>query len=54
MAFASQQNPSMEQQDASTSTNKSIQIPASIVTTQRERGFDLILIPIHEEECRKV
>lgn len=53
MASSQQQNTHVEQQDVSTNTDRSMPLPSSIMTMQRERGFDLILIPGHKEECRK-
>ncbi|KAH1253529.1 hypothetical protein GmHk_04G010160 [Glycine max] len=55
MASSSQQpNPPMGQQETSTNMERSAPLSTSTVMTQREGGFELILIPDHEEECRKV
>ncbi|KAG5048878.1 hypothetical protein JHK85_009981 [Glycine max] len=48
-----QPNPPMGQQETSTNMERSAPLSTSTVMTQREGGFELILIPDHEEECRK-
>lgn len=54
MSSSSQHNFLTEQQETSTNIKRSDQPPITAVMTQNKGSLDLILIPGHEEECRRV